>query len=72
MLGFDCYAEVSLATKMASTPQQVLDFLGSLLPRPDLMRSAILKELRQFAADKLQLEKLEAWDLAYASEKLRA
>ncbi|HEY6043685.1 MAG TPA: M3 family metallopeptidase, partial [Nitrosospira sp.] len=28
MLGFGCYAEVSLTTKMASTPQQVLNFLG--------------------------------------------
>ncbi len=71
MLGFDCYAEVSLATKMASTPQQVLDFLGELAAKARPYAERDLAELCQFAADKLQLEKLEAWDLAYASEKLR-
>ena len=72
MLGFDCYAEVSLATKMASTPQQVLDFLGELATKARPYAERDLAELRQFATDKLQLDKLEAWDLAYASEKLRA
>ena len=38
MLGFDCYAEVSLATKMASTPQQVLDFLGELAAKAQALR----------------------------------
>ncbi|MDN5752848.1 MAG: M3 family metallopeptidase, partial [Nitrosospira sp.] len=71
MLGFDCFAEVSLATKMASTPKQVLDFLGELAARARPYAERDLAELRQFAADKLQLEKLESWDLAYASEKLR-
>ena len=71
LLGFDCYAEVSLATKMASTPQQVLNFLGELAMKARPYAEFDLKELRQFAADKLQLENLEAWDLAYVSEKLR-
>jgi oligopeptidase A len=72
MLGFDCYAEVSLATKMASAPKQVLDFLGELATKAKPYAERDLKELRQFAADKLQLDELESWDLAYASEKLRA
>lgn len=72
MLGFDCYAEVSLATKMASTPKQVLDFLGELATKAKPYAERDLKELRQFAADELQLHDLESWDLAYASEKLRA
>ncbi len=71
LLGFECYAEVSLATKMASTPSQVLDFLGELATKARPYAELDLKELRQFAADKLQIEKLEAWDLAYVSEKLR-
>ncbi len=71
MLGFKCYAEVSLATKMASMPQQVLDFLGELAAKARSYAERDLEELRQFAAAKLQLEKLESWDLAYASEKLR-
>ena len=71
LLGFDCYAEVSLATKMATTPKQVLDFLGELAAKARPYAERDLQELRQFAADKLGLENLESWDLAYASEKLR-
>ncbi|KIO49350.1 M3 family metallopeptidase [Nitrosospira sp. NpAV] len=71
MLGFDCYAEVSLATKMASTPKQVLDFLGELAVKARPYAERDLKELSEFGASKLQLGKLEAWDLAYVSEKLR-
>ncbi len=71
MLGFECYAEVSLATKMASTPNQVMDFLGELAAKAKPHAERDLAELRQFAADQLQLSTLEAWDLAYASEKLR-
>jgi oligopeptidase A len=72
MLGFECYAEVSLATKMASTPKQVLDFLAELATRARPYAKRDLKELQQFASDKLQLDNLESWDLAYVSEKLRA
>jgi oligopeptidase A len=71
LLGFDCYAEVSLATKMASTPKQVLDFLVELAARARPYAERDLKELRQFAAHNLHMEAVEAWDLAYVSEKLR-
>lgn len=71
MLGFDCYAEVSLAAKMAESPRQVLDFLGELAAKARPYAKRDLTELEQFAATRLGLEKLESWDLAYASEKLR-
>ena len=71
MLGFGCYAEVSLTTKMASTPQQVLNFLGELAAKARPYAERDLAELREFAATRLRVEKLEAWDVAYASEKLR-
>jgi oligopeptidase A len=71
LLGFDCYAEVSLATKMASTPKQVMDFLSELATRAKPYAERDLKELRQFAAEKMGLRNVESWDLAYVSEKLR-
>jgi oligopeptidase A len=71
MLGYDNYAEVSLATKMATSPQQVLDFLTKLAAKAKPYAAADLQALQQFAAEKLNLKKLEAWDLAYVSEKLR-
>lgn len=71
ILGFDSYAEVSLATKMASTPKQVLDFLGELAAKARPHAERDFQELQQFAAEKLNMDKLESWDLAYVSEKLR-
>lgn len=71
MLGFDCYAEVSLTPKMADSPKQVLNFLNELAAKARPYAERDLAELKQFAATKLGLEKLESWDLAYASEKLR-
>ncbi|MEN6584534.1 MAG: M3 family metallopeptidase [Sulfuricella sp.] len=71
MLGFDNYAEESLATKMAETPQQVLDFLNQLGARAKPYAERDLADLRQFAREEMGLEQLEAWDIAYASEKMR-
>ncbi len=71
LLGYQNYAEVSLATKMASSPQQVLDFLRELAAKARPYAEKDLSALQQFAAEELGLPKLEAWDIAYASEKLR-
>jgi len=71
LLGFNNYAEVSLATKMAASPQQVLDFLRELAAKAKPYAERDLQELQQFAAEQLDLPKLEAWDIAYVSEKLR-
>jgi oligopeptidase A len=71
LLGFDNYAEKSLATKMVKQTDQVIDFLNKLA-KPSLPRAKEeFKELYEFAEDKLQLENIQAWDIGYASEKLR-
>ena len=71
LLGFENYAEYSLAPKMAETPQQVLDFLNELAVRAKPYAERDLDEVSAFARTELGLDTLEAWDLAYASEKLR-
>jgi oligopeptidase A len=71
LLGFDNYAEDSLATKMAQSPQQVLDFLGDLAARAKPYAEKDFAELTAFARDELGLADLAAWDVAYAAEKLR-
>ena len=71
MLGFDSYAQVSLESKMAESPAQVLDFLNELAIRAKPYAESDMAELRAFAASTLQLSDLQAWDVAYASEKLR-
>jgi oligopeptidase A len=71
MLGFASYAEESLATKLAETPQQVKDFLSELGARAKPYAERDMQELRDFARDELGLADLQSWDATYASEKLR-
>jgi oligopeptidase A len=71
LLGYASYADVSLVPKMADSPTQVLGFLEDLAVRARPHAERDLAELREFAREELGLAKLEAWDLAYASEKLR-
>jgi len=72
LLGYANHAEVSLVPKMAQTPQQVLDFLNDLAAKALPFARKDYAELCEFAAVELGLAPLEAWDLAFASEQLRA
>jgi oligopeptidase A len=72
LLGYANFAEVSLVPKMAHSPAQVLEFLQDLALRARPFAEHDVAELREFARRELGIESLEAWDLAYASEKLRA
>ncbi|MCP1585027.1 M3 family metallopeptidase [Pseudoxanthomonas mexicana] len=71
MLGFDSYAAYSLATKMADTPDEVLRFLRDLAARAKPHAQRDRAELEAFAREHLGLDTVEAWDMAYASEKLK-
>lgn len=71
LLGYTNYAELSLAKKMAKEPKNVFDFLDTLIPKVKPQAKKELHQLEIFAREKLSLEKLEPWDVGYASEKLR-
>jgi len=71
LLGYKNFAEVSLVSKMAQTPDQVISFLQDLAKRARPFAEKDLAELRSFAQKELGIEQLEAWDVTYASEKLR-
>ncbi|MDR2113328.1 MAG: M3 family metallopeptidase [Candidatus Accumulibacter sp.] len=71
MLGYRNFAEVSLAPKMAASVEQVLAFLRDLARKAKPFAERDVAELRDFARRELRLETLEAWDMGYASEKLR-
>ena len=71
LLGFSNYAEYSLATKMAETTDEVIDFLEDLAHRSRAMASDEYRELQEFAARELAIADLQVWDVPYASEKLR-
>ncbi len=72
LLGYASFAEVSLVPKMAQTPGQVTGFLRDLAGRARPFAERDLEELQKFSRDQLKIEDLESWDVAYASEKLRA
>jgi oligopeptidase A len=71
LLGYGSFAEVSLVPKMARAPSEVLVFLRDLALKAKPYAERDMAELRSFARDELGLPELQAWDVAYAAEKLR-
>ena len=71
LLGYENFAELSLVPKMASSPQQVLDFLNDLAQRAKPYAEKDVAALREFAIRELDLDTMEPWDRTYVAEKLR-
>jgi len=71
LLGFANYAERSLAKKMARSTTDVVAFLEDLARRSRPQAEREMAELTAFACERDGLDALEAWDVAYYSEKLR-
>ena len=71
LLGYRNYGEVSLATKMAKTPEEVVAFLRDLAQKSLPQAKADMAEVKAFAKDNLGIADPQSWDLPYASEKLR-
>jgi oligopeptidase A len=71
LLGYANFAELSLATKMAATPREALEFLDDLARRSRPFAERDMQELVAFARDGLNMADVRAWDVAYVSEKLR-
>lgn len=71
LLGFTDYAQLSLATKMADSSQQVIHFLENLAEKSQVSAKKDLQELSEYAKAQGDIDQLHAWDMAYYSEKLR-
>lgn len=71
LLGFEHYAASSLVSKMAESVDEVSGFLRELAIKSRPAAEKEMAELQVFAADELAIDHLQAWDIAYASEKLR-
>jgi len=69
LLGFETYADKSLATKMAESPQRVISFLNDLAKRARPQAEQELAQLRTFAKQHYGADELEAWDITYYGEK---
>ncbi len=71
LVGYTNFADYSLATKMAPSAAGVISFLRDLAARSKPHAEREVAELTRYAREQLGLDTLEAWDVAYASEKLR-
>ena len=71
LLNFENYADYSLATKMADSPEEVLNFLRDLARRSKPLAEQDMKELRAFAKAGYGVDDLKPWDMTYYSEKCR-
>jgi oligopeptidase A len=71
LLGFNNFAELSLATKMADTADEVIGFLEDLAVKSKPQALADLAELRAYAKQHYGMDDLQPWDMGYYSEKMR-
>ncbi|HSW70029.1 MAG TPA: M3 family metallopeptidase [Gammaproteobacteria bacterium] len=71
LIGTANYAEYSLKTKMAKTPEHVLNFLHELVAQSKSFGERDIRELTEFARSLDDFQQLECWDLGFYTEKLR-
>src|SRR5690606_18796115 len=71
MLGYESYAHMALVPRMASSPDEVLGFLRELGERAVPVARREFEELKDFALERFGVSTLDAWDIAFYSEKLR-
>lgn len=70
LLGYANFSALSLATKMAESPEQVLHFLRDLAVRSKPYAQQDLDQLKAYAAEQ-GCAQLQSWDSGYYGEKLR-
>ncbi len=71
LLGFQHYADYSLATKMAANVDEVMTFLNQIVNQAKPQAEREFAELAEFAKLEYGIDSLQAWDVSYYSEKLR-
>ncbi len=71
LLNYNNYAEVSLAKKMASSPEEVVIFLSELAEKTRPFADKEIEELKAFAKNEFSVNEISAWDIPYFSEQLK-
>jgi len=76
LLGFANYAELSLATKMVDSTEQVVNFILDLVERSKTQAKQELETLKTFANQKMpgagtEISQLKSWDISFYSEQLK-
>jgi len=71
LLGYPNYAALVLEKRMARSTDEVMGFLSDLATRSRAVAEHELEELQAFARTEFGIDKLEAWDIPFYSERLR-
>ena len=71
LLGYKTHSDFVLEERMAQTPEKVKSFLNNLLAKAKPASEKEFTELTAFAKELDGIDKLEKWDGAYYSEKLK-
>ena len=71
LLGYNNFGEVSIVTKMAKSPDEVIAFLRDLARRARPFAEKDVADLRAFALENLGLKDPQPWDFPYIAEKLK-
>ena len=70
LLGFSDYASMALTTKMANSSKEVISFLDDLANKAKPFASKDMADLINYG-HKLNINNIEAWDVAYLSERIK-
>jgi len=71
LLGYKNFAEVSVVPKMVESPEQVVEFLNELANKAVTEAQREYREVEAFAKQELGIDKLNVWDMAHVSDKLK-
>ncbi len=71
LLGYKTHSHFVLEERMAETPEKVSEFLNELLEKANPAARKEFEDLEKFAKELDGIQKLEKWDAAYYSEKLK-
>ena len=71
LLGFANYAELSMARKMASSSDDVMEFLENLAAKSHPLAGKEYEQLQRYATDEMGFDEVQASDLMYVTEALR-
>jgi oligopeptidase A len=71
LLGYHNFGEISVVTKMAESPAQVITFLRDLARRARPFAEKDVADMRAFASRDLGMSDPQAWDWPYVAEKLK-